>query len=326
MTKQLTRQKVGKNFQYRYPDGTKIEDTVMLQRIKRLAIPPAWQDVAIAKGPRAKVQATGIDDAGRRQYIYNPVFRAKQEAAKFDRIVLFGKHLPKLRRQIQKDIRRRRLDKAKVTACAIHVMDEAYFRVGNSNYAAAHQTYGLTTLRSKHLDIHGDTVVFDFIGKSHQQQHQELKSRTLARLMKQLDETPGYELFRYYDEQGTLHNLTSSDINEYIKSVMGDDYTAKDFRTWGGTLLACVELSQIPAATSATEQKKNVTTCIKKVASVLGNTPAVTRQSYVDPRVLSFFSEKGNARHTKLTDSLRRANDAAYTPTVERCALKILTA
>lgn len=318
----ITRTKRGRHFSYFDASGAKIDSAEVIERINKLAIPPAWKDVQISSSAASKVQAQGLDAAGRLQYIYSPAFRARQEAAKFDRVIDFGKKLPKLRARVVKDLRRRNLDKRKVTACAVQLMDEAYFRVGNQQYANRHQTYGLTTLRSKHLEISGETIEFDFVGKSHQHQHKKIKSRSLARMLKQLDETPGYELFRYYGDDGQLHNLTSTDINQYIKDVMGEDFTAKDFRTWGGTLLACMALAKSERPEAHKERQKVVTKCVKKVAFRLGNTPSVTRKSYIDPRMINFFNESDKFR--EVYTALQKVDEAEYNSTAENCALKIL--
>jgi DNA topoisomerase-1 len=242
MSRHIERTKRGKGFSYSL-GGASI-DKATLQRVASLAVPPAWTDVRISVSERSKVQATGYDANGRKQYIYSSAHRAKQEAAKFDRITSFAEQLPKLRKQVQKDLKRFRFDKRKVTAAAVSLMDQEYFRVGNNSYARSNKTYGLTTLRSKHLKLEGDTAIFDFVGKSGQEHHKEITDEQIAKIIKKLDDMPGYELFRYYDKKGTLHNLTSSDVNDYIKHIMGQDYSAKDFRTWGGTLVAAVELAR----------------------------------------------------------------------------------
>jgi len=214
--------------------------------------------VRIAKSPQTKVQVTGRDDAGRKQAIYSEIHRRRQEKLKFDRIMRFAMQLPKLRKQLKRDLARKRLGKEKVLACVVSLIDEAYFRVGNDRYAREHQTYGVTTLRSKHADITNTSVTFDFIGKSGQHHVKRIKDQQLARIIKQLDVLPGYEIFRYQDTHGAMHDLHAGDVNAYIKEHMGEEFTAKDFRTWGGTLLAATsfladELEETPTKTT---QKK----------------------------------------------------------------------
>jgi DNA topoisomerase-1 len=265
----------------------------------------------------------GTDSAGRAQYIYHTKHHAKQAAAKFDRITSFGANLPKLRQQVEKDLSHREFDKQKVLACAVSLMDEVYFRVGNHKYASEHQSYGLTTLRSKHVSVDGHTVMFDFVGKSGQQQHKEITDRQLATIIKTLDEMPGYEIFRYYDNEGNIKDLTSADVNEYIKGIMGDDYSAKDFRTWGGTLLACIELANLPRPRKKTERTKAITECVQKVAERLGNTPAIARSSYIDPRIFKMFESSDQL--AKVYQTVKTIKKSNYLSSDEQCVVKILS-
>lgn len=296
----ITRKKSNKGFRY-FRNDKQITNKSEIKRLNKLAVPPAWKNVKIAVSDKAKIQAIGFDSAGRKQYIYHSSFRARQEAVKFDRILSFAQKLPKLRRKVSKDLNRRRFDKRKVSATAISLMDATYFRVGNEQYAKSHGSYGLTTLRSKHIEIRGDHVIFDFDGKSGQRQHKQVTNRSIARIIKKLDEMPGYELFRYYDDSGNLQNLKSSDINEYIKDVMGTDYSAKDFRTWGGTMLACLELSRLERPDTKSARTKAVTACVKRVARKLGNIPAITRGSYIDPRVIELFNNSNKVHEVYST-------------------------
>lgn len=238
----IKRKRRGKGFVY-LQDGNEV-DAATKTRIASLTIPPAWRSVTIAANARSKVQVTGLDAKGRRQYLYSHAHVRKREAAKFKRITTFAQQLPSLRAQIVKDLRRRRFDKKKVVAAAVSLLDSEYFRVGNQAYAKENQTYGLTTLRSKHVVVSKGKVIFDFVGKSGQKQHKVIQDEQIAKIISKLDDMPGYELFRYVDAQGAMCNITSFDVNEYIKDAMGDEYSAKDFRTWGGTLLAAVELAR----------------------------------------------------------------------------------
>lgn len=287
MKKYIERTKHGKGFSYKLSDLA--VDKATISRIAALAIPPAWKHVHIAVSEKSKVQATGYDDKGRKQYIYSQAHTQKQEAAKFDRITTFASQLPKLRKHIEKDLKRRRFDKRKVVAAALSLIDEGYFRVGNETYARENKSYGLTTLRSKHITVEGEKVIFDFNGKSGQQQHKVIRDGSIARLVAKLDDMPGYELFRYYDNQGSLHNLISSDVNQYLKDCIGGEYSAKDFRTWGGTMLAALELAQVTRPDTPTARKKAITACVKKVSQKLGNTPAIAKASYIDPRIFSTY-------------------------------------
>jgi len=319
----ITRRKVGKKFEY-LKDGERITDPADIDRINKLVIPPAWTDVEITTSKSAKVQARGHDSAGRLQSIYHPDFRLKQEKLKFDRILRFAGQLPALRRQIDKDLSRRRLDKEKVLACIVRLIDKAYFRVGNDRYAREHQTYGVTTLRSKHADIHTNTVTFDFTGKSGQEHVKTITDPQLVRIIKQLDELPGYEIFRYQDKDGHMHDLHAADVNDYIKRHMGEEFTAKDFRTWGGTLLATSAIIQDeldPNATS-TARKKNVTAIVKRVAKRLGNTPAVARSSYIDPRVFSAYEDEVTL--PRVRKAMTRMRPKKYLSVDEQCVLSLL--
>lgn len=323
MASYLTRRKAGKA--YHYFDGDKrIDDPTEIARINKLAIPPAWTNVEIAKVKSAKVQARGHDSDGRLQAIYHPTFRIKQEKLKFDRILRFAERLPALRRQVDKDLARKRLGREKVLACIVRLIDQTYFRVGNERYAREHQTYGVSTLRSKHADIHTNTVTFDFTGKSGKEHVKTITDPQLVRLIKQLDELPGYEIFRYQDKTGKMHDLHATDINEYIKQYMGEEFTAKDFRTWGGTLLAtsAVISEELEPDASQTARKKAVTAIVKRVAKRLGNTPAIARSSYIDPRV--FVAFENGVTLPKLRQAMSKMQPKKYLSVGEQCVLKLL--
>lgn len=315
-----TRKKNRKKFDY-YDKDVKVTDQTIIERINALVIPPAWKDVLIAKTKSAKVQATGKDSAGRTQAIYHPAFRAAQEQKKFNRLIEFGRKLPALREQVKQDMAKQSLTKEKVLATIVHLMDEAYFRVGNESYARNNQSYGVTTLRRRHTSIRTTAVTFDFIGKSGKRQQKTIKNRRFARIMQQLDELPGHEVFQYLDADGHKHSITSSDVNAYIKENMGTDFTAKDFRTWGGTLIATASLANSKEM-SQKGRNKAIVQSVKDVAKQLGNTPAVARSSYIDPRILDTFLK---------TDTLADFNNAVahmkadpfFKPT-EKATLNIL--
>lgn len=321
MAEFIARKRRGKQYQY-FLDNKHITDTHTVGRINKLAIPPAWGDVQIAVDPADKVQATGYDGAGRKQAIYHSDFRAEQDAAKFERILRFADNLPKLRRRLDKDMRARKLTKDKVVATAVKLIDEAYFRPGNDTYAKQHQTYGITTMRSKHVDITTTSVTFDFVGKSGQHHHKKISDRQIANIIKQLDELPGYDLFRYIGEDGNTYPVNSQHVNEYIKETMGDDYTAKDFRTWGGTLIAASNLAIEKRAKSDHDRKRSITVAVKKVAARLGNTPAVARSSYIDPRVIEAYMN-GDAL-SKVYDTIARMKPQKYLKNEERAVIKLL--
>ncbi len=324
----IHRQKIGKGYRYILNDEA-VTDKDILSYCKFLGIPPAWQDVQIARNRRAKILATGVDGAGRVQYIYNPAFRAKQEQAKFERVLRFARALPHMRRVVDRDLRRRKLDYPKVMATIISIMDQTYIRVGNDTYAKEHNSYGLTTLRSRHTTVCGNTIVFDFIGKSGKHHVKRIEDRTLARIVRQLDNLPGYEVFKYYDDNGGLKDVKSSDVNNYIKSVMGEEFSAKDFRTWAGTLIASSELAASSRdeerAESERERKKAVTVCVRKVAKKLGNTPAIARSSYIDPRIIKTFMDGDDLRKVWGTvKNMKQQKGSEYLSPDERCVLSVL--
>lgn len=284
----IRREKQGKDFVYIGKNG-RIRNKKLLEQIAALAIPPAWEDVRVAKSSRSKIQAIGWDSAGREQAIYSDSFRAKQDRKKFDRTLDFANKLPKLRKQVEKDLRRRGLDREKVLACIVKLIDLAYFRVGNEKYASANHSYGVTTLRSKHTEVKGNTVIFDFVGKSGKSHINKIEDAQIAGIVRRLDELPGYELFRYVDKKGKTRDLHSDDVNDYIKRHMGKEFSAKDFRTWGGTLVAATQFIAAKSFETEAERDKFVTSVVENTAERLGNTPAVARSSYIDPRVISTY-------------------------------------
>lgn len=316
--KKIQRVKAGRGFQY-VMNGEVIDDKESIKYFKSLKIPPAWQNVEISISRKAKILAKGTDKAGRLQYIYHPEFRAKKEQEKFNRILKFAEALPHMREVTEKHLQRKELDKEKVLACILQLMDRAYFRVGNDVYAKENGSYGITTLRSKHTDVKGDTIIFDFVGKSGQNHHKEITDRRLARIVKRLDDLPGYEIFKYYDEQGELKQISSRDVNDYIKGIMGEEFTAKDFRTWGGTVLASSELARTELAQSDKDRKKTITNCVKKVARKLGNTPAIARSSYIDPRIIEAYTNGFDFQ--KLRRTVEKMQQNNYLDTDERCLL-----
>lgn len=318
-----TRKKHGKIFEY-FDGDTKLTDISLIARLDALAIPPAWRQVRIARSSKAKVQAQGIDKAGRVQTIYHPTFRLHQDQVKFERITRFARQLPALRRQLDKDLSRRRMSKERVLACIVRLIDEAYFRVGNERYAKENGSYGITTLRSKHTQITTSTITFDFIGKSGKRHVKKIKDPQLTRIIKRLDELPGHEIFRYQDETGTLHDIHSSDVNDYIKRHMGEEFTAKDFRTWGGTLLATSAIlrEEMDGETSKSARARTVSAVIKRVAKRLGNTPAIAKSSYIDPRVL-VACEDGTSL-PRLRRAMKSMRPKKYMSVDEQCVLALL--
>jgi DNA topoisomerase-1 len=280
----------GKRRPFRYFDarGTRIRDAATIERLDKLAIPPAWRDVWISPRVKAKLQATGIDAAGRKQYIYHPEFRAQQEAAKFDKLIRFAERLPDIRMAMGEHMTLDPLDPLRVCAIAVRLINLTWFRVGGERYAKSSRTYGVTTLTKDHVRVGGRRVTFGFPGKHNVQVRTALVDVELAEAVAALQATPGKRLFRY-ELDGRCVNLTDRRLNDYIKQYMGAEFSGKDFRTWGGTLLAAIALAERGPVEKATEQKRAVAAVMRRVAEKLGNTPAVTRSSYVSPAVVEQY-------------------------------------
>ncbi|HSH55841.1 MAG TPA: hypothetical protein VK983_03375 [Candidatus Limnocylindrales bacterium] len=323
-TRWIERTKRGRGAVYSL-DGETITDELQLEYFKSLGIPPAWKNVRIARSRSAKVLATGVDNAGRAQYRYHPKFRAQQEQFKFERILRFARALPKMRQTVDEDLGRRELDYRKVMASIVSIMDQTYIRVGNDSYARDNNSYGLTTLRSKHTEVQGSTITFEFVGKSGKHHVKRITDKALARIVRQLDNLPGYEVFKYYDEHGQLKDVKSSDVNAYIKEIMGDEFSAKDFRTWAGTLIASGELAAVEQAESERERKKLVTACVKKVSKKLSNTPAIARSSYIDPRIIQRFMDGEDLSDVAETvKNMKQQKGAQYLSPEEKSVLCLL--
>jgi len=285
----FTRRRRGRGWSYLDDRGRPIRDRRRLERIRSLAIPPAWRDVWICRSSRGHLQATGVDDAGRKQYLFHPAWNEERDREKFERIVRFAEGLPDLRREADRQLRRRRLDRDKALAAAVQLLDRTNIRVGTEQYAEEHGTYGLATLRSKHLRVEGDRIVLDFASKGGADQHAELTDARLARTLAEMDGRPGYEVFTYRDEEDRVVDVRSSDVNAWIKERMGEDFSAKDFRTWAGTVAAAVALDEVGPIAGARERQRAVARVCRVAAELLGNTPAVCRASYIDPRVIDHF-------------------------------------
>lgn len=285
----IRRRKAGLGFNYRDAKGQPITDEATLDRIRKLAIPPAWTDVWIAPTARGHIQATGRDAKGRKQYRYHEKWRAQRDGGKFDRLIAFGRALPKLRARIERDLAARGLPREKVLAAVLRVMEMTLIRVGNEEYARTNKSFGLTTLRDRHARIGSERAVFEFRGKSGKMHQTGFRDRRLARVVKACQDLPGQRLFQYLDDEGQRRAVESADVNTYLRETMGEDFSAKDFRTWAGTVAAARALARLPACADETDATRNVNTCVKAVAAVLGNTPAVCRSAYIHPAVLDAY-------------------------------------
>ncbi len=273
-------------------------------QIDALAIPPAWTDVHIAASERAAIQAWGFDVRGRKQYRYHPNAVKRGQRRKLYRVRQMARDLPAIRRRVAEDFRRKDFSREKLNAAVIRFLADGFFRIGNDRYAKENGTFGLTTLRKSHVSVDGDAIVFDYVGKRSIRHRKTVVSRDLARFVESLLKVPGRRLFRYQDGDGAWRNVESADVNEYLKELAGFPYSAKDFRTWGGTLRAATVLADIGAAPSERDAKKNVATAIRLVAAELGNTPTICRESYVHPVVIERYLAHG--------DTIRLAASATH--------------
>ena len=289
----FSRQRKGDDFEYFDTKGKPIRDEQRLLRIKRLAIPPAWSDVWICPSPNGHIQATGRDARRRKQYRYHDRWREIRDENKYDRLVNFGKALPKIRRRVKKDLALSGLPREKVLATIVQLLERSFIRVGNEEYARENKSFGLTTMQDRHVDVKGSKLRFRFRGKSGRQHEVDVTDRRIARIVSRLQDLPGQDLFQYVDDDGEVRDITSQDVNDYLREITGEDFTAKDFRTWAGTVLAAIALSAAGEFETKKQAKANVRDAIGAVAEVLGNTPAICRKCYVHPAVLEAYL-KGN--------------------------------
>ena len=285
----IARHRVGKGFNYIHSSGEPVTDEDELERIDSLKIPPAWKDVWISPYRNGHIQATGRDAKGRKQYRYHERWTNRRNLLKFSRMIAFGKSLPALREHIEGDLKLPGLPRVKVLATVIELLDTTRIRIGNPEYARDNKSYGLTTMRDKHVQVTGASLRFHYRGKSGKEHEVDLKDKRLARIVQQCKDVPGYELFQYMDDDGEHHPITSTDVNNYLRDITGQDFTAKDFRTWGGTMLAILAFQDCEPCGTFKQAKRNVTATVKQVAEQLGNTPAVCRKYYVHPLVLEAY-------------------------------------
>ncbi len=285
----IRRRRAGSGFVYVDPAGRTIRDPEELRRIRALAIPPAWTDVWICPIANGHLQATGRDARDRKQYRYHPRWRATRDETKYGRMIAFGEALPRIRARVEEDLARPGLPREKVLATAVKLMELTAIRVGNEEYAKTNDSFGLTTLRDRHVEVSGARVHFEFRGKSGKRHVIDVDDRRLARIVKRCQDIPGYELFQYLDEHGERRAIDSADVNDYLREISGEEFTAKDFRTWAGTVLAAAALQEIGPGVTQTATKRNLTQAVARVAEQLGNTPAICRKCYVHPALLDGY-------------------------------------
>ncbi len=284
-----TRKAKNDDFEYLDTEGKAVRDEQRLLRIKRLAIPPAWTDVWISPSANGHIQATGRDARKRKQYIYHERWREIRDENKYERIVSFGKTLPKIRRSVSKDLSLPGLPRNKVLAAIVQLLERSFIRVGNEEYARENKSFGLTTMQGRHVDVAGSKLRFRFRGKSGREHEVDVTDRRIARIVSRLQDLPGQDLFQYVDDNGDVCDISSQDVNDYLREITGEDFTAKDFRTWAGTVLAAIALNAAGGFETKKQAKANVRNAICAVAEVLGNTPAVCRKCYIHPAVLEAY-------------------------------------
>ena len=322
----LTRKRSGTGFRYLDAKGAPVRDKRVLARIRALAIPPAYTDVWICARGSGHIQATGRDAKGRKQYRYHAEFRQAREANKFSRIMAFADALPGIRHRVDADMKRPGLCREKVLATVVHLLETTLIRVGNDDYARTNKSYGLTTLRDPHVRIAGAELSFRFKGKSGKFWDVSLKDRRVARIVKACQDLPGQELFQYIDADGIQRDVTSSDVNAYLREITGEDFTAKDFRTWAGTVLAALALHEFESFDSEAGAKRNVRAAIESVAGRLGNTPTICRKCYIHPQILDCYLEGDLLLQVKDAVETELSQDLATLRSEEAAVLGLLQA
>ena len=321
----IRRRRAGASFTYVAPDGTTVRDPATVARIRALAIPPAWTDVWICPQSNGHIQATGRDQRGRKQYRYHPRWREVRDESKYGRMLAFGQALPRIRERVDADLRRPGLPREKVLAAVVRLLETTAIRVGNEEYARTNKSFGLTTMRDRHVAIQGSSIEFKFVGKSGKQHQIHVRDRRLASVVKRCRDIPGYELFQYIDDAGERQTIDAADVNAYLRETTGEDFTAKDFRTWSGTVLAALALQEVREFDSEAQAKRNVVAAIESVASQLGNTAAVCRKCYVHPEVLNAYLD-GDMLEELEERAEELADDASGLDPSEAAVLGLLAA
>lgn len=319
----ISRRRSGRGFTYRGPSGRPIRNKATIDRIRKLAIPPAWTDIWICPEPNGHLQATGRDARGRKQYRYHARYRDRREAAKYERLVAFARALPAIRKRVDRDLAKPAMSREKVLAAVVRLLELTLIRVGNDEYARLNRSFGLTTMRDRHASVRGSSIRFRFRGKSGQEHEVGLRDRRLAAVIRRCQDLPGQELFQYLDDDGEAVHVRSDDVNEYLRGIE-PDVTAKDFRTWAGTVLAYRALRALDRPTSDTDGRRNVVSAIRETADRLGNSPAVCRKAYVHPVVVEAYLDG------RMGGALVRAAEASEeapagtTPAEERAVVGLL--
>ncbi len=319
----ITREKKGSSFEYWY-NGKPNNDSEELLRIKRLVIPPAWEKVWICKNEFGHLQVTGIDVKGRKQYKYHPLWNALRNHTKFYRLYQFGLSLPGMRLKLEKDLSNQGLPLVKVLATVVSLMERTNIRIGNEMYEKIYGSYGITTLKDKHVKVSGNSIKFSFKGKKGVYHDIDLKSKRLSNIVKQCQDIPGKELFQYYDAEGNRKAIDSGMVNEYIKNISGGDFTAKDFRTWSGSVQALLALKDIPYSDTATGIKKNIVSALDVVSGMLGNTRTVCKKYYVHPLVLSLYEAQALDKYWAKLEIIEKDDGVSDLTSEEKILMNIL--
>ena len=322
----IRRRKAGKGFTYVKPGGSKIDDEATLKRIRTLAVPPAWTDVWICPHANGHIQATGRDAKGRKQYRYHARFREVRDGTKYEHMMAFAQALPAIRAKLKEHMALRGLPREKVLATVVNLLESTLIRVGNDDYVKQNKSYGLTTLKDQHVKVDGAALRFRFKGKSGKTWSLQVKDRRIAKIVKACQDLPGQELFQYIDEDGVQRDVTSADVNAYLKEITGTEVTAKDFRTWAGTVLAALALKEFETFDTQAKAKKNVRAAIERVASKLGNTPTICRKCYVHPEIMSSYVEGSLLLEVKKEVESELREDLAGLKPEEAAVLSLLEA
>ncbi|HEX5544089.1 MAG TPA: hypothetical protein VFX10_01265, partial [Nitrospira sp.] len=319
----ISRRRRGGGFAYFHPDGRAVRDKETLTRIRSLVIPPAWQDIWICRDAQGHIQAIGRDAKGRKQYRYHPTWRVLRDGNKYDRMAAFGRSLPMIRRRVESDLALPGLPREKILATIVRLLDVTLIRVGNEEYARQNDSFGLATLRDRHVAVNGTNIHFEFVGKSGIRHAVDVRDRRLASIIRKSRDLPGYELFQYLDERGARHTVNAADVNEYLKRIAKDEFTAKDFRTWAGTVLAARALSLSPPWTSHREAKRRIVRAVEVVARQLRNTKAICRKCYIHPDIITAYLNGRLSRPRKGTTE-RRGRETCPLSSEESAVLAIL--
>ena len=321
-----TRKAKGDDFEYFDTEGNLIEDEQRLLRIKRLAIPPAWTDVWICPSANGHIQAMGRDARCRKQYLYHERWREVRDENKYDRMIAFGKALPKIRRRVAADLKLAELPRNKVLATVVQLLERTFIRIGNEEYARENKSFGLTTMKDRHVEVKGSKLRFRFRGKSGREHEVDVTDRRIAKTISKLQDLPGQDLFQYVDDDGEVRDISSQDVNDYLREITGEDFSAKDFRTWAGTVLTALALAAQEKFENKKQAKTNIKTAISAVATILGNTPAICRKCYVHPAVLENYLDQKSIEGLKQITEQALESDDVDLRSNEKAVLKFLEA